>query len=100
MALIRFAEVSFFGAGVLDRTYAGLKFNLLQVARKEGLCFMQNEWSPVRRICINCGQALMGYRNDSGLVKLQCPKCGLVMVSKKISRRHERIMLRRRTVYL
>lgn len=52
---------------------------------------MQDTWKPTRRHCINCGQVLTGYRNESGLVKLQCTRCGLVMVSKRISRRHERI---------
>ena len=52
---------------------------------------MQNTWKPTKRLCTNCGQVIIGYRNDKGLVKLQCPKCGLVMVSKRMSRRHERI---------
>lgn len=52
---------------------------------------MQDTWKPTRRHCINCGRVLTGYRNENGLVKLQCTRCGLVMVSKRISRRHERI---------
>ena len=52
---------------------------------------MQNEWKPTKRLCTNCGQLIVGYRNEKGFVKLQCPKCGLVMVSKRMSRRHERI---------
>lgn len=52
---------------------------------------MQNTWKPTKRLCTNCGQVIIGYRNDKGLVKLQCPKCGLVMVSKRMSRRNERI---------
>ncbi len=52
---------------------------------------MQDTWKPTRRHCINCGQVLTGYRNENGLVKLQCARCGLVMVSKRISRRRERI---------
>ena len=36
---------------------------------------MQESWNPVRRRCVNCGS----------------PKCGLVMVSKRMSRRRERI---------
>lgn len=52
---------------------------------------MGNLWKPVRRICVNCGQELIGYQNGKGLVKMQCPRCGLVMVSRRISRRHERI---------
>ena len=44
---------------------------------------MQNEWKPTKRLCTNCGQLIVGYSNEKGFVKLQCPKCGLVMVSKK-----------------
>ena len=49
------------------------------------------DWMVSKKICINCGQVLTGYRNAQGLVKFRCPKCGLCMVSKLISRRHEKI---------
>ena len=51
---------------------------------------MQDTWKPTRRHCINCGQVLTGYRNENGLVKIQCTRCGWDKVSKRISRRHER----------
>ena len=38
-----------------------------------------------------CGSEVVGYRNEKDCVKLRCPKCGLVMVSKRMSRRRERI---------
>ena len=52
---------------------------------------MQESWNPVRRRCVNCGSEVVGYRNEKDCVKLRCPKCGLVMVSKRMSRRRERI---------
>ena len=52
---------------------------------------MQESWNPVRRRCVNCGSEVVGYRNEKECVKLRCPKCGLVMVSKRMSRRRERI---------
>lgn len=52
---------------------------------------MQESWNPVRRRCVNCGSEVVGYRNGKDCVKLRCPKCGLVMVSKRMSRRRERI---------
>ena len=52
---------------------------------------MQESWTPVRRRCVNCGSEVVGYRNEKDCVKLRCPKCGLVMVSKRMSRRRERI---------
>ena len=52
---------------------------------------MQESWNPVRRRCVNCGSEVVGYRNEKDCFKLRCPKCGLVMVSKRMSRRRERI---------
>lgn len=52
---------------------------------------MQESWNPVRRRCVNCGSEVVGYRNEKDCVKLRCSKCGLVMVSKRMSRRRERI---------
>ena len=53
--------------------------------------FIVEDWSVSKRICINCGKQIVGYRDAKGLVKISCPRCGLSMVSKLISRRHERI---------
>lgn len=50
---------------------------------------MQESWNPVRRRCVNCGSEVVGYRNEKDCVKLRCTKCGLVMVSKRMSRRRE-----------
>ena len=52
---------------------------------------MADEWKPTKRRCANCGQLVVGFRNERRVVKLECSHCGLVMVSKRMSRRHERI---------
>ena len=53
---------------------------------------MKEDWAtPVRRYCLNCGKLMTGFRSDSGLVKMRCVYCGLVTISKRMSRRHERI---------
>lgn len=50
---------------------------------------MQSTWKPTRRHCINCGHVMTGFRNEGGMVKLQCARCGLIMVSKRMSRRRK-----------
>lgn len=52
---------------------------------------MRNDWTPLVRICHNCGKKITGYRSKDGLLKLQCPNCRACMVCKSMSRRHERI---------
>lgn len=53
---------------------------------------MQEQWSkPTRRYCHNCGKIVIGFRSEKGVVKLECRHCGLVMISKRMSRRHERV---------
>ena len=41
----------------------------------------------VEIICGNCYTRMMGLRIN-GITKVQCPRCGAVMVSKVMSRRH------------
>ena len=50
-----------------------------------------DEWEIESVYCRNCAEKIVGYRNKAGLLKVQCPKCGLCFVSKRISRRHEKI---------
>lgn len=49
------------------------------------------KWTLSHRICMNCGQLLSGHRDKNGLLKMECPKCGLRMVSKQMGRRRENI---------
>ena len=46
-----------------------------------------SDFKVVRLYCCNCGQLLSGCTNKEGLVKYRCPKCGCVLISKKLSRR-------------
>lgn len=48
------------------------------------------EWKPIIRHCRNCGAKMVGFKNKDGVIKVQCPKCGVCSVSKMIDRRHER----------
>ena len=49
---------------------------------------MEDCWNkPVERFCGNCVNHIIGYKTADGLVKIQCPRCGMVSVMKKKSRR-------------
>ena len=49
---------------------------------------MSDNWSEqVERFCGNCGKRIWGYKTADGLVKIECPRCGMKSVMKKISRR-------------
>lgn len=49
---------------------------------------MQVQWDkPAERFCGNCGLHLYGIAGSNGLTKFQCHRCGMVMVTKKKSRR-------------
>ena len=48
-------------------------------------------WTPTERFCSHCGKKRIGYRNEDGLLKVECPYCKVVYVSKKINRRKERV---------
>ncbi len=45
----------------------------------------------VKVICNNCFQETLGLRDESGVIKFKCPKCGTLTVSKVMSRRHVQI---------
>ena len=49
------------------------------------------DWTPTARFCSNCGKKIIGYRDKNGMLKVQCPHCGVVYVRKKVNRRKERI---------
>lgn len=46
---------------------------------------------PVRRYCPNCGNLASGGRDEDGVAKLTCRRCGTVFTSKLKSRRHDRL---------
>lgn len=47
-------------------------------------------WKPIIRHCRNCGGKIIGFKDSAGLVKAQCPKCGVLTVSRMVDRKHER----------
>ncbi len=42
----------------------------------------------VKVLCINCQCMIDAWRDETGLTKSKCPKCGSVTVSRVMSRRH------------
>ncbi len=42
----------------------------------------------IKVVCNNCFEKIIGFRDETGLLKYQCPKCGTVTVSKVVGRRH------------
>lgn len=51
----------------------------------------EDYWRPIQRYCPNCGQKVIGFKNGNNTVKMQCQRCGIVMVSSRKSRRTETI---------
>lgn len=46
-----------------------------------------DRWLQVQMFCPNCGNLVLGYRNTKGLVKKRCERCGVLLYSKRITRR-------------
>lgn len=42
----------------------------------------------VKVICNNCFQQTIGLRDETGMIKYRCAKCGTVTISKVMGRRH------------
>lgn len=49
--------------------------------------YQEDKAKPVEIVCNNCFNRIMGIR-VAGITKVQCPRCGAVLVSKVMSRRH------------
>ena len=45
----------------------------------------------VRCKCVNCGNEIAGVKDMNGKIKMKCPYCGTVTVSRVMSRRHVQI---------
>lgn len=52
-----------------------------------------DEWAPCVWHCSNCGELVSGLKNENGDIKVQCKKCGMVMVRRMKGRRHDTIEL-------
>lgn len=53
----------------------------------------KKEWVQASIHCPSCGTIVTGYRDKEGCAKMQCATCQCNMVTKQVSRRHERIDL-------
>ena len=53
----------------------------------------REKWIRAIVHCPNCGTIVTGYRDKEGSAKMQCATCQAIMVTKRVSRRHERIDL-------
>ena len=42
----------------------------------------------VKVVCNNCFHITTGFRDESGVIKYQCARCGAVSISKVMGRRH------------
>ena len=42
----------------------------------------------VRVVCNNCFQQTIGFRDENGMIKYRCSRCGAVTISKVMGRRH------------
>jgi len=46
---------------------------------------------PVKVLCNNCKNTVIGIRDTNGLTKIRCPRCGTVTVFSLMGRRHVRL---------
>lgn len=54
---------------------------------------MKLKEKPIAMVCNNCFRQHIGIRDETGLIKFQCPRCGSVTVSRVMGRRHVQIDL-------
>ena len=52
---------------------------------------VNNDWKPAEIYCSNCSQKLIGFMNDEGITKYECPRCQYAIVSKQMGRRHTQV---------
>ena len=45
----------------------------------------QTNIAPKRMKCVNCGADIIGWQDDSGMIRMTCHKCGTVTVSRPIT---------------
>lgn len=51
----------------------------------------RNNVKPEKLFCNNCGNVVTGVRDESGAMKVQCSRCGTLIVSRIVGRRHVRM---------
>lgn len=47
------------------------------------------QWKPFSCHCVKCGNAVTGYKNNRGDIKVECKKCHTAMVRKLKTPSHE-----------
>ena len=52
---------------------------------------VNNDWKPAEIYCSNCSQKLIGFMNNEGITKYECPRCRCAIVSKHMGRRHTQV---------
>lgn len=45
----------------------------------------------IKVVCTNCFHLMTGYRDENGMIKYQCTRCGAKSISKVMSRRHAQL---------
>lgn len=54
----------------------------------------QNDyWIPVEWHCPNCGQKAIAYKTADDVIKAECSRCQMIMVRRRMGRRHTRLDL-------
>ena len=51
----------------------------------------QEEWTPFKWHCSNCGHIVAGSKNQNGVIKVKCNRCQAVMVRRLKSKWHDTI---------
>ncbi len=82
--------MDYFRTGPLNRASAVFQISLFASVRKKETAIMNSSKKQQQvRYCRNCGQKIIGYRDEDGMLRLKCPRCNAVSVSRKVTRRHE-----------
>lgn len=43
---------------------------------------------PVEVMCLNCYKKITAWRDEKGMTKSKCPRCGTITITKVKTRRH------------
>lgn len=52
---------------------------------------LKEEWIPLTWHCPHCGAVIEGHKDKDGIIRIECDRCGIVMVQKFKDRQRERI---------
>ena len=83
--------MAYFGIGIPDRIVGLSNSDGLYYGRKEqrnAMGSIKLKPKAVKVVCNNCFRITTGYRDENGVVKYQCTRCGATSVSKVMGRRH------------